>query len=53
MLLSLGIATSEEYRTRNSVVRERMEHYADEFPDVLAIREELQSRIAATLYSDV
>lgn len=53
VLLSLGIATSEEYRTRNSVVRERMEYYADEFPDVLAIREELQSRIAAALYSDV
>lgn len=52
-LLELGITTLQEYRELTEVVTHRMLEYAGEFSDVLALRDELQSRIAASVYRDV
>ncbi len=53
VLLALGVVSRDMYESHNTVVLDRMGQYAGEFPDVLAIREELQSRIASVLYGDV
>lgn len=51
--LKMGITTPEEYAVLSKRVQERMEKYADEFPDVIALRQELLLRVANQAYATV
>lgn len=46
----MGITTREELEAMGEEVRIRMKEYADEFPDVVAVREELLQRVANVTY---
>jgi 5'-deoxynucleotidase YfbR-like HD superfamily hydrolase len=52
-LMRMGVITREEYNDLCQRVYERIIKYADEFPDVIAIRQELIERIARVAYPTV
>jgi len=47
----MGIVSREEFETMADEVRRRMEEYAGEFPDVIALRQELLNRVADVTYT--
>lgn len=51
-LRRMGIQTRQEFEGMSAEVRQRMA-YAEAFPDVLAVREELLDRVATTAYTTV
>lgn len=53
VLQELGIDTIGKFHQANNSTKSRMASYATEFDDVVAVREELQSRVAEVAYSDV
>ena len=52
-LLKMGVVDREEFHVLCAAVRERMSNYAHEFPDVMAVREELLQRVADATYTPV
>lgn len=52
-LLRMGILSAEEFSEHAERVGRRMKEYADEFPDVMAIRDELVGRVMDISYSAV
>jgi 5'-deoxynucleotidase YfbR-like HD superfamily hydrolase len=53
VLRDLGINTIDKFQIANNKTKLRMAPYAEKFDDVVAVREELQERIAEVAYSDV
>ncbi|RYF29718.1 MAG: HD domain-containing protein [Chloroflexi bacterium] len=49
----LGIITAASYASANDKVRERILDYSAGFEDVLAVREQLQNRVARTVFSEL
>lgn len=52
-LRGLGITTADAYMAANEQVGKRIRAYSDGFEDVLAIRDELQNRVAKSVFSAV
>lgn len=52
-LIRMGIYTRMEFEAMVCRVTNRMEQYSEEFPDVMAIREELSKRVADLAYPTV
>ncbi len=52
-LLKMGVVCSKDFERLHQAVGERLKRYEGEFPDVIAIREELVKRVAETTYSPV
>ncbi len=52
-LVKMGVVSRDEYQARCQVVGDRLEKFAEEFPDVLTLRSELQRRVGETAFSAV
>lgn len=52
-LAKMGVTSRIEYYRRSESVRGRLSKFTDEFPDVLAVRDELQRRVGETAFSTV